>query len=212
VEDSLSILLENRVPHVSFYALIVEEGTPFFEKYNEHEELLPAPDLERIMYHHMLARLKEEGYVHYEISNCGKPGFESRHNMTYWRAEPYYGFGCGAFGYRQGKRTGNTADLAAYITAMTGPHPALSGIVTECEEIDENESRKEYMLLGFRMMAGVSSQEFAKRYGVSMLEIFSRSLQTLLERDLIVQEEDRYFLSEKGLDYANEVFREFVGS
>jgi len=212
VEDSLLVLLENRVPHVSFYALIVEAGTPFFDKYNDHEELLPAPDLERSMYHRMLARLKTAGYVHYEISNCGKPGFESRHNMTYWRAEPYYGFGCGAFGYRQGRRTGNTTDLNAYITAMTGPLPALSGIVTECEEIDENESRKEFMLLGFRMMAGVSSKEFYERYGVSMHEIFGRSLQTLLDRDLIVQEEDRYFLSEKGLDYANEVFREFVGN
>lgn len=132
--------------------------------------------------------------------------------MTYWRAEPYYGFGCGAFGFRQGKRTGNTTDLSAYIQAMTGPLAELSGIVTECEEIDGNESRKEFMLLGFRMMAGVSSQKFYERYGVSMHEVFGSSLQTLLSRDLIMHEEDRYYLSEKGLDYANEVFREFVGS
>lgn len=211
VEDSLTILLKHRVPHVSFYALIVEEGTPFFDKYNEHEELLPAPDLERSMYHRMLARLKAEGYVHYEISNCGKPGFESRHNMTYWRAEPYYGFGCGAFGYWKGRRTGNTTDLNAYISAMTGPLPDLSGIVTECEEIDENESRKEFMLLGFRMMTGVSSEEFRKRYDVNMEDLFGMSLQILLKKDLIVHEKDRYFLSTKGLDYANEVFSEFVG-
>lgn len=212
VEDSLAILLENRVPHVSFYALIIEEGTPFFEKYESHEELLPSTDLERSMYHLMLSRLKEEGYVHYEISNCGKPGFESRHNMTYWRAEPYYGFGCGAFGYRQGKRTGNTTDLSAYIQAMTGPLAELSGIVTEREEIDEKESRKEFMLLGFRMMAGVSSQEFVKRYGVGMEEVFGSNLQRLSGMKLIVHEKGRYFLSEKGLDYANEVFREFVGN
>jgi len=212
VEDSLAILLKHRVPHVSFYALIIEEGTPFFEKYENYEELLPPPELERSMYHLMLSRLKEKGYIHYEISNCGKPGFQSRHNMTYWRAEPYYGFGCGAFGFRQGKRTGNTTDLSAYIQAMTGPLAELSGIVTECEEIDGNESRKEFMLLGFRMMAGVSSQKFYERYGVSMHEVFGSSLQTLLSRDLIMHEEDRYYLSEKGLDYANEVFREFVGS
>lgn len=212
VEDSLAILLENRVPYVSFYALIIEEGTPFFEKYESHEELLPSTDLERSMYHLMLSRLKEEGYVHYEISNCGKSGFESRHNMTYWRAEPYYGFGCGAFGYRQGKRTGNTTDLSLYIQAMTGPLPELSGIVTECEEIDENESRKEFMLLGFRMMAGVSAEEFLKRYNVEMQEVFGHNLQMLLSKKLIVHEKGRYFLSEKGLDYANEVFREFVGN
>ena len=211
VEDSLAILLKHRVPHVSFYALIIEEGTPFFEKYESHEELLPTPDLERSMYHMMLARLKAEGYVHYEISNCGKPGFESRHNMTYWRAELYYGFGCGAFGYRQGKRTGNTTDLSAYIQAMTGPLTELSGIVTESEEIDEKESQKEFMLLGFRMMAGVSAEEFRKRYAVNMEDLFGASLENLMKRELIVYEKGRYFLSEKGLDYANEVFREFVG-
>lgn len=211
-EDSLAILLENRVPHVSFYALIIEEGTPFFEKYESHEELLPSPDLERSMYHLMLSRLKAEGYVHYEISNCGKPGFESRHNMVYWNALPYYGFGCGAFGYRQGKRTGNTTDLSAYIQAMTGPLAELSGIVTESEEINEKESRKEFMLLGFRMMAGVSAEEFRKRYNVEMQEVFGCNLQILLSKDLIVHEKDRFFLSEKGLDYANEVFREFVGN
>ena len=132
--------------------------------------------------------------------------------MTYWRAEPYYGFGCGAFAYQKGRRTGNTTDLTAYIAAMTSPLAELSGIVTECEEIDETESRKEFMLLGFRMMAGVSSQEFYERYGVSMHEVFGRNLQTLLSRELIVHEKDCYFLSEKGLDYANEVFREFVGN
>jgi len=211
VEDSLAILLKHRVPHVSFYALIIEEGTPFFEKYESHEELLPPPDLERSMYHMMLSRLKEAGYIHYEISNCGKPGFESRHNLTYWRAEPYYGFGCGAFGYRQGKRTGNTTDLSAYIQAMTGPLTELSGIVTESEEIDEKESQKEFMLLGFRMMAGVSAEEFRKRYAVNMEDLFGASLENLMKRELIVYEKGRYFLSEKGLDYANEVFREFVG-
>jgi len=212
IEDSLLILLENRVPHVSFYALIIEEGTPFFRKYESHEDLLPPPDLERSMYHMMLSRLRQEGYIHYEISNCGKPGFESRHNMTYWRAEPYYGFGCGAFGYRQGKRTGNTADLSAYIDIMANPLADLSEIVTECEEIDENESRKEFMLLGFRMMSGVSGEEFRKRYTENMEDLFGDSLENLMKRDLIMHEEDRYFLSEKGLDYANEVFREFVGN
>ena len=210
VEDSLSILLENRVPHVSFYALIVEEGTPFFEKYSDHEDLLPSPDLERSMYHRMLARLKAEGYVHYEISNCGKPGFESRHNMTYWRAEPYYGFGCGAFGYQKGRRTGNTTDLTAYIAAMTEAVPELSGIVTECEEVDQVESQKEFMLLGFRMMKGISAEDFKNRYAADMEDLFGTSLRNLMSKGLIIHDGDRYFLSEKGLDYANEVFREFV--
>jgi len=210
VEDSLSILLANQVPHVSFYALTLEEGTPFFNKYEKNDELLPPPDLERDMYHMMLRQLKKSGYIHYEISNCAKPGFESRHNMTYWRAQSYYGFGCGAFAYINGKRTGNTPDLTAYIKAMTGHAARISSIITESEEINEAESQKEFMMLGFRTMEGVSASEFMQRYGCSMEDIFGHNLNTLLEKGLILYENDRYFLSGRGLDYANEVFREFV--
>jgi len=95
---------------------------------------------------------------------------------------------------------------------MTGPPGKLPGIVTECEEINEIESRKEFMLLGFRMMAGVSAEEFRDRYAVNMEDLFGASLEKLMHKDLIIHENGRYFLSEKGLDYANEVFREFVGN
>jgi len=211
VEDSLSILLKNNVPHVSFYALTIEEGTPFAEKYGDHEDLLPTAGLERDMYHMLVSRLKAAGFRHYEISNCGKPRFESRHNMTYWKALPYFGFGCGAYAYRNGKRTGNTADLSAYLQAMTGPSPVLSDILAESEHIDEEESRKEYMLLGFRMIDGVSPVEFQARYGFAMEDLFGDKLMSLMDRGLILHEDGRYFLSDKGLDYANAVFREFVG-
>jgi len=210
-QESLSVLLDNHIPHISFYALTLEEGTPFFEKYLNHEELLPAPELERGMYHEMILRLEKEGYIHYEISNCAKPGFESRHNSTYWRALPYYGFGCGAYSYTQAKRIGNTPDLTAYIDAMANPSADLSDIICETEEIDETENQKEYMLLGFRMMSGVSSDQFRRRYGLRMEDVFGGNLQRLISKGLILHEQDRYFLSDKGTDFANEVFREFVG-
>ena len=208
--DSLTILIDNRIPHISFYALTLEEGTPFFDIYLDHEELLPSPDLEREMYHTMISRLREEGYIHYEISNCAKPGYESRHNMTYWRALPYYGFGCGASSYRAGKRRGNTADLSLYIDVMNAPSAGTADITVETEEISDAESRKEFMLLGFRMMDGVSSDDFRLRYGISMEDVFGKELETLIGRALVIHEENRYFLSSRGLDYANEVFREFV--
>ncbi len=209
-QDSLAILLYNRIPHISFYALTLEEGTPFFDKYLDHEELLPSPDLEREMYHALIARLRQEGYTHYEISNCAKPGFESRHNMTYWRAEPYYGFGCGASSYREGKRVGNTSDLDAYIAAMSKNPPDLTAITAENDEIDDAESRREFMLLGFRMIDGVSSEEFRARYGLRLEEVFGEELGRLSAKNLVIKNSGDYRLSEKGLDYANEVFREFV--
>ena len=208
--DSLTVLLENNIPHISFYALTLEEGTPFFDTYLDHEELLPSPELERLMYHTMISRLRDEGYIHYEISNCAKPGYESRHNMTYWHALPYFGFGCGASSYRSGKRTSNTPDLSAYIENMNSSAADLSAITAESEEINDMESRREFMLLGFRMMTGVSSDKFRMRYGITMEEVFGENLKKLAAKGLIIHEDSRYFLSDRGLDYANEVFREFV--
>ena len=212
VQDSLSILLDSHIPHISFYALTLEEGTPYFDKYFDREEIFPSPEAERDMYHKIVDRLKKEGYIHYEISNCAKPGYESRHNMTYWRARPYFGFGCGAASYRTGKRIKNTADLSYYIRELTSPSPDIVQLQTECEPVNEIESQKEFMLLGFRTMAGVSVDDFRTRYGLSMEEIFRNQLNRLIDRNLIVNDScRRYYLSEKGLDYANEVFREFVG-
>jgi oxygen-independent coproporphyrinogen-3 oxidase len=210
VIDSLSELIENEVPHISFYALSVEEGTPFYDYYHHHEDRLPDADLERDMYHSMIKILQQKGYNHYEISNCSLPGMESRHNMTYWKALPYYGFGCGACSFRNEWRTGNTTKLDEYISLMLGPASQLSDIKSDTDYITLSESRKEFMMLGFRLIQGVSIDEFAKRFDVQMNDIFGVELAELIAADLIFYEDGSYRLSRKGLDYANQVFRAFV--
>lgn len=210
VQDSLSVLLKYKIPHVSFYALTLEDGTPFFDRFGEHEELLPSQELEREMYHMMISRFRSAGYIHYEISNCALPGFESRHNMTYWKALPYYGFGCGASSYRNGVRMSNTPNLSDYIRSMESAEALLSDIVEERETISGEERHREYMMLGFRILEGVRPSEFRNRFGIGMEDLFGPSLLELQKKGLICSGQDRYFLSEKGLDFANEVFREFV--
>ena len=208
--DSLSILLEYEVPHVSFYALSLEEGTPFYDRYHRHEDQLPDPELEREMYHSMILLLKEHGYNHYEISNCSRPGLESRHNLTYWKALPYYGFGCAAFSYLHGRRIGNTSDLRGYIKSMISPDVCLCDIEEENVEISWTESRKEFMLLGFRLLRGVSAGEFADRFGMPLADVFGAELDGLLAKNLIICQNGNYRLSNTGLDYANQVFCAFV--
>lgn len=209
-EDSLGVLLEYGIPHISFYALTLEEGTPYYRKYEKHDELLPEPELERIMYKRLLARLKNAGYRHYEISNSAKPGFESRHNITYWKALPYYGFGCGAFSYRNDIRQGNTGDLGLYLREMAKAEPDPSVLLTDAESIGAEERKKEFMLLGFRLLEGVSPEAFFVRFGERMEDLFAENLARLAARGLIESGNGRYRLSEAGLDFANEVFREFV--
>lgn len=209
-EESLAILLDYGVPHISFYALTLEEGTPYYRKYRTHDELLPDPDLERTMYRKLLSRLKDSGYKHYEISNCAKPGFESRHNLTYWKALPYYGFGCGAYSYTDHMRKGNTGNLGLYLKELSKADPDLPAIQVDSECIDAEEQKKEFMLLGFRLLEGVSPEEFLLRFGERMENLFAENLRRLSGRGLIIFENGRYRLSEAGLDFANEVFRDFV--
>ena len=82
--------------HISAYSLIIEEGTPFFDLYESGRLDLPEEDVEREMYHLTKTILSEAGYERYEISNYAKSGFACRHNIRYWRREPYLGFGVGA--------------------------------------------------------------------------------------------------------------------
>lgn len=206
---SVQRLIDLKVPHISFYSLSLEEGTPFFDQYNKREDLLPTPELEREMYHGMLAVLKRNGYEHYEISNCALPGYRSRHNTIYWKALPYYGFGCGAHAFLQGDRFGKITDLNRYIKSMRSDG-MLTDIMEETVTIDEAESEREFMLLGFRLTEGVAEEEFMDRFGMPMTDVFSKELEELLNKKLILRDNGHFFLSKRGIDLANEVFRSFV--
>ncbi len=211
VLDSLTKLITHGVEHVSVYALSIEEGTPFFAKYAKDDDALPSDGDEREMYHRVVHELEINGYHRYEISNFCKPGRESRHNTVYWNALPYYGFGCGAHAYREGIRRGNTTDLETYIRVMTQEGSNPEDAVSEEEEICPEEAAAEAMLLGFRMTVGIDEDVFRRRFGYLPRERFGNELQDLLEKNLIVETCGIYRLSERGFDFANEVFRAFVG-
>lgn len=210
IENSLRFLIEKSVSHISCYSLSLEEGTRFFKKYSGHPELLPSDESEREMYHLVRRFLTDNGFVHYEISNFALPGRESRHNNVYWSALPYYGFGCGAHSYFDGRRAGNTADLERYIRVLSEPCPVLEKLLDESDEISLEEQMKEFMLLGFRRLSGISEGEFLLRFGIAPTQKFGYEFERLLSLGLILHEPDRWFLSEHGLDFGNEVFRSFV--
>ena len=207
---SLFSLLDLGVPHISFYALSIEEGTPFYQMYQKREELLPTQEEERRMYHQMLSSLEKKGYRQYEISNCSLPGFESRHNLSYWKALPYYGFGCGAHSYYLGKRRGNTASIEEYQEALEKENPSLLDFQQVEEDITAADEKKEFMLLGFRVTNGVSEEEYQKRFGAELLLDFGDEIEGLLRQGYIDKKDGRIFIKKEKLDVANIVFREFV--
>jgi oxygen-independent coproporphyrinogen-3 oxidase len=210
IGGSVRHLIDLGVPHISCYSLSLEDGTLFFEKYSGKPDRLPSDEEEREMYHTVRRLLADAGYRHYEISNFALAGFESRHNTVYWDALPYYGFGCGAHSYIDGARIGNTMSLKRYIEVLTADAPDLEGIRAETERIDREAEMREVMLLGFRKLSGISTADFHKRFGIDPEQIFGHELEALLQSGRIENADGRWFLSEKGLDFGNEVFRSFV--
>jgi len=207
--------------HLSCYSLIVEEGTVYGSML-EKGTLEPVDDeLDRKMYRYAISYLAGKGYRHYEISNFAKPGYECRHNLQYWKALEYAGFGAGAHSYLNGKRFNNVYGIEEYIEAVKAF--AINGtenkLHQEISAIDRREAMSEYMILGLRLISGVTSEEFETRFGEKLNMVYGEQLEKLLKEGLLEASGnkentsvpcERYYLTDLGLDFANKVFREFL--
>lgn len=242
VRETVTYLLEQDIPHVSLYSLILEEGTPMYTRYGGDIEKFVSQEQDREMYHEVIRLLSEQGFQHYEISNMARPGFESRHNMMYWRAEQYYGFGVGAHYYLGRERGRHAETLEEYLEvlgdaaweaagactstgACTGAggadSAADSGSAEICkvlcdklyfveETLTEEDCKKEFMMLGFRMGSGVDEQAFQARFGVAVASAFATELAREMAAGLLVHENGAYKLTERGFDLANQVFEDYI--
>ncbi len=205
---SVDRALELDLPHYSIYSLKVEENTLFHTLFQKNQLPLPDEEVELGMYLLLMDKMKAAGYEQYEISNFAKPGFGSRHNMTYWRNEDYYGLGAGAHGYVDGKRHINIKGVNPYNEAAANGLPRL-----DASDIDRDEAMEDFMMVGLRMLEGVSKARFAKQFdGQQLDDVFRKQITRLLRDDLLEPTEAGYRLSEKGLLFGNDVFAEFVGS
>lgn len=185
--------------HISAYSLIVEEGTEIFEKIRSGK--LPEPDdgVDRDDYHFAVKFLENNGYLRYEISNFAKKGKESRHNTRYWKQEEYVGFGIGAASFADGRRFANADDFNAYVKGIRK--------LREDETLSHEEMMDEFMMLGFRMSNGPDFAEFSQKYGCNAFEIYREKLEKLQKEGLLGAD---FRLTEKGFDFANKIFEEFV--
>lgn len=194
-----------KVPeHISVYSLIVEEGTKIEEMLQTGKLKLPDDEDERNQYHYMKNYLELKGYKHYEISNFARTGFESKHNTNCWEQKQYIGFGVAAHSYINGIRYSNTSDLDKY----------LNSTEKEVRTIEETQNKidmeKEYMLLGLRKIDGISISKFEEKFAENPIYLFRMELQKLVEAELLEVDLDTIRLTNKGLDFANLVWEEFV--
>ena len=233
IKRSLQEIVQLNPTHISVYSLIIEEGTVIAQKIENHQLQEMDEELERNMYWYVKNTLELNGYTHYEISNFAKEGKESKHNMNCWRQKEYIGIGLAAHSYLNYVRYTNTSEMEQYITRMntlneqivndilklsnnkekTSLEEKEKNIETayEIEELQDLEDRKkEYMLLGLRTIEGVSISKFKEKYIDNPIFLFRKELEKLVEEKLVMIDGDDIKLTNKGLDLANLVWKEFV--
>ncbi len=204
-KDTLKRVTDLNPEHISAYSLIIEDGTPFGEKYGSEEgrKLLPDEDSEREMYHETKRFLRDCGYERYEISNYAKPGRACRHNIGYWTGVPYLGLGLGASSYMDGCRFAVNSDMKQYLEEKPG-------MFTDVEKLTKKDMEEEFFYVGLRMTAGVSLSEFERRFGVSAKDVYPGLMEMFVEEKAAVFQGDRFVLTDYGLDVSNYIMAQFL--
>lgn len=205
-KEELEILIRTPLEHLSVYQLIIEEGTEFYERYGEHEELLPDEETSREIYLWTGEYLENQGFRQYEISNYARAGKESRHNLRYWERKDYLGLGLGAASMIRNMRMSNTRDWEKYRTGCRDPRK----IREEVEFLEEPRQIEEFMFLGLRKTRGVSRKEFRRTFGKDLDLIYEKTLKKYLENGMLQESGDRIFLSEEGILLSNQIFADFL--
>jgi len=208
LKESLEKIIELQPEHISVYSLIVEDGTPIANKIEAGELKLPEEDAERNMYWYVKNTLELNGYKHYEISNFAQKGYESRHNLNCWKQKEYIGIGLAAHSYRDITRYSNTENLSEYIRNIQKENLERNRIIHEIQK--EEDTKREYMILGLRQIDGIQISEFKEKFVDNPIYLFRNELKKLVEEELISIDENNIKLTSKGIDFANLVWEEFV--
>jgi putative oxygen-independent coproporphyrinogen III oxidase len=195
------------LPHYSAYSLIIEPKTVFYNLLNKGKLSLVGEDMEARMYELLIEEMDKHHYKQYEISNFARPGYESRHNLTYWNNEYYYGFGAGAHSYVAGWRRANFGPLKKYMEPIAnGKLPLL-----EEHQVTVSEAIEEEIFLGLRKTEGISLSNFQKKFKKDLLTIFQAEIAKLENSGLLEVRGDYVRLSHRGKLLGNEVFQSFLG-
>ncbi len=195
VKSDIKKLVKLNPEHISTYSLILEDNT--YLKYKNTHPINEELDYE--MYNYICKYLTRHGYVHYEISNFSRPGYESKHNNVYWQNKEYYGFGCGASGYVSGVRYSNTRSLSKYIE---------SDIFSTKELLSKDEIIDYHMILGLRLLKGINVSEFNNLYNVDMFTRYP--INTLIKYEDLIYKDGYIFINPTRIYVMNEILNKIV--
>ena len=205
VKDNVAKAIALDIPHMSLYSLILENHTVFMNRMRRGKLPLPKEELEAEMFEYIIAELERAGFVHYEISNFSKPGFESRHNLMYWDNAEYYGIGAGASGYVDGVRYKNHGPIRHYLKAVEEGSARINE-----EHLSQREQMEEEMFLGLRKKSGVSMARFEEKFVRSFQELYGDVVKDLIQQGLMQVEGDRVRMTKRGLFLGDTVAERFI--
>jgi oxygen-independent coproporphyrinogen-3 oxidase len=228
---SLHKVIQLKPEHISAYSLIIEKGTPFYEKYKfdavKREagmptEYLPSEDTEYEIYEKTQDILTKAGYQHYEISNYARSGYECRHNIGYWKRKNYLGLGLGASSCMDNVRYSNVRSIESYIEETRQikkvelqsedglPMKYATNLHETADVVGRIAQIEEFMFLGLRMTDGIARAEFASTFGMQIEAIYNDVLPTLVAQQLIEQKAGQIHLTKRGTDISNYVLAQFL--
>lgn len=205
-KETLEKIIKLQPSHISAYSLILEEGTKFYDMYLNKEFELNDEDSDIKIYEYTIDTLSKNGYHQYEISNYAKGGCECKHNIVYWKCDNYLGLGPGASGYINNYRYSNICDVDEYNKCLEGNKKPIEekNILSKKDEIEE------FIFMGLRMNEGIDLNDFYNRFNIKFQDKYKDILDKLKHLNLIIEQNNRVALTQKGREISNTVFIEFI--
>lgn len=205
-QSTLQTALALPITHLSTYGLTWEQGTKFTARAAAGDLQNVSDTVEREMYLHAIAAATAEGFEHYEVSNFARPGFRSRHNLVYWRAEEYHACGPGAARYLNGIRSTNSRNVRRWIRSWAAHQPCPG----ESEQLTSEERAREALMLGLRLRDGLLISEFEHRFDVNLRDLAGPVLDRGRRTGLLTDEGGRLRLTMDGLLIADSVIADLL--
>ena len=202
-EDNIQRALQLPISHLSAYHLSFEPGT-VFDHWRKKGRLLPVHEDDSVQqYKQLRSKLIHAGFEHYELSNFGREGFRSAHNMLYWSGEPYLGFGPSAHSFDGVNRSWNRSSLKGYLENVS-----RGGEISETEYLSTDERYHDYLITSLRTKWGCDPGYMANQYGLHYREHFEKKARPFLEAGILYEREDRMAIHPDSWLIADHILRE----
>lgn len=215
-KNTLKQIMKLNLKHLSIYDLIIEEGTYFYSLYKQNKLFLPT-DTELEFIDNITKELTEYyHYNRYEISNYAKDGYYCIHNLGYWSDINYIGFGLNSASYIENIRLKNPTKISKYLNINFENYGESVDIndnkkyYDEITELTINDSMSEFIFLGMRKINGIKAKDFYDKFDKRIEDVYKIPLEKYLSLGLILYNDGRYYLSDRGLDISNDIFADFL--